>query len=141
MKRLAFLSIVLCAAGCSGVGPVSDTTDEAPPVVLLDETVALEAIRDIREAQSAFMATRRRYAQFMEELIETRMLPAEPSWTDSGYAIRLRPTPAADGYSATVTAPPGADSRSFFVDDTGVIRWARGESASAESSEFDESAE
>ncbi len=139
MKRLAFLSIVLCAAGCAGAGPVTDTTQEAPPIVLLDEAVALDAIRDIREAQSAFMATRRRYAQFMEELVETRMLPAEPSWVDSGYAIRLRPTPAADGYSATVTAPSGADSRSFFVDETGIIRWARGEAASAGSPEFDES--
>ena len=137
MKRLVFISIMLLA-GCSGAGPLADTAEEAPPVALLDESAALDAIRDIREGESAFMATRRRYAQFMEELIETRMIPDAPPWAESGYAIRIHPTPAADGYSATVTAPPEAESRSFYVDDTGVIRWARGEAATADSPELDD---
>jgi hypothetical protein len=137
MKRVAFVLFVFLA-GCSGAGPLTDTTEEAPPVVLVDEALGLEAIRDIREAQSAFMATRRRYAQFMSELFDTRMITANPSWGDSGYTVRIRPTPAADGYGATVTAPPDAPVRSFYVDDTGVIRWASGEAATADSPEIED---
>ena len=137
-KNLAAL-ISLILFGCGGAGPLTDTTQDTVPVVLADEAAALEAIRDVREAQTGFMARQRRYAQFMEELVDALMIPGEPSWARSGYLIRIRPTPAADGYSATVTAPADAtDVRSFYVDDSGVIRWAVGEAANADSPVLEE---
>jgi hypothetical protein len=138
MKYLT-VGLVLFLSGCGGAGPVTDTTQDVVPVVMVDEAAALEAIQDIREAQAAFMATQRRYAQFMDELVDALMIPDEPSWADSGYQIRVIGTPAADGYSATVTAPEDASEvRSFFVDDTSVIRWALGTAASTDSSVLEE---
>ncbi len=132
MKKPAIL-LALLFAGCGDTASLTDTTGEAPPVVLMDESAALDAIRDIRDGQAAFMATRRRYAQFLEELVDTRMILSTESWAESGYEIRIRPTPAADGYSATATAPADADARSFYVDDSGVVRWATGMAATSES--------
>jgi hypothetical protein len=134
------LTVVLALSlfGCGDSGPVTDTTEEPVPVVLADEAAALEAIRAIRQAQTDFMSTQRRYAQFMDELVDALMIPDAPSWAGSGYLIRIRPTPAADGYSATVTAPPDApEVRSFYVDDSGVIRWALGGAASSDSSSLE----
>jgi len=135
MRKNLAVVIVLILSGCGGAGPVTDTTQDTVPVILADEAAALEAIRDIREAQADFMARQRRYAQFMDELVDALMIPDEPIWAGSGYRIRIRPTPAADGYSATVTAPSEApEVRSFYVDESGVIRWAVGEAATADSS-------
>ena len=128
---------MLILVGCGGTGLVTDTTQDTVPVVLADEAAALAVIRDIREAQTDFLATQRRYALFIDELVDALMIPDEPPWAGSGYLIRIRPTAAADGYSATVTAPPdAADVRSFYVDDSGVIRWALGEAATSDSPEL-----
>ena len=85
------------------------------------------------------MGRPRRYAQFLDEVVDALMIPGEPTWAGGGYKIRIRPTPAADGYSATVTSPSEApEVRSFYVDDSGVIRWAVGETATADSSALED---
>jgi hypothetical protein len=99
---------------------------------MADEEAALRAIRAIAGAQSEFIGRERRYARSVEELFDALYLPAEADWSDSGYDVWISLSAAADNYRATVTAPDGTGLRSFFVDGTGVIRWARGEEATAD---------
>ena len=99
----------------------------------------LQAVRDIGQAQASFMMLRRRHALTLEELVQERLLDNDPSLDDNGYRIRMRGSPSADAYS--LTAEPvsqSGSSRSFFVDSTGIIRWALGQPATADSPALEE---
>ncbi len=99
----------------------------------------LQAVRDIRDAQATFMMVRRRYALILEELVQELFLEQDPSLDDNGYRIRMRGSPRADSYS--LTAGPESETefkRSYFVDSTGIVRWALGQPATADSPELEE---
>ena len=98
------------------------------------QAAALAALRQIHEAQANFMATRRRYAISMEELVEQFMLPEDPSRPDLGYDIIMRGSPSGDRYSITADPTSGVgEKRAYFSDGSEVIRWAIGEAATADS--------
>ncbi len=106
------------------------------------QAAALAALRQINEAQANFMATRRRYAISLEELVEQFMLPEDPSRPDLGYDIIMRGSPNADRYSTTADPTSGVgEKRSYFSDGSGVIRWALGEVATADSPALEEAPE
>ena len=103
------------------------------------EAQGLQAVRDISLAQANFMMLRRRYALTLAELVQELSLEKNPSLDDNGYRIRMRGSPSADAYS--LMAEPAFDmesKRSFFVDSTGIIRWALGQPATADSPELEE---
>ncbi len=103
------------------------------------EAQGLQAVRDISQAQADFMTFRRRYALTLEELVQELSLERDPSLDDNGYRIRMRGSPSADTYSLTVEPASQTESkRSFFVDSTGIIRWALGQPATANSPEVEE---
>ncbi len=95
---------------------------------------ALQAVRSASQAQADFMVVRRRYALTLDELVQEGSLAQDPSLDDNGYRIRMRGSPAADRYSLTAEPTAVTESkRSFFVDSTGIIRWALGQAATEES--------
>ena len=103
-------------------------------VRIASEAQGLQAVRNISLAQANFMALRRRYALTLEELVQELSLEKNPSLDDNGYRIRMRGSPSADAYS--LMAEPASETeskRSFFVDSTGIIRWALGQPATADS--------
>ena len=103
------------------------------------QSAALTAVRQIDEAQASFMATRRRYAITIEELVEQIMLPEDPSRSDLGYNIYMRGSPNADRYSIIAEPTSGVGAkRAYFSDGSGLIRWALGEPATADSTVLDE---
>lgn len=99
---------------------------------------ALEALRLINEAQSNFKLTRRRYAISIEELVDQLMLSDDPSRSDIGYEITMRGSPNADRYSVTARPTSGTSvKRTFFCDESSVLRWSLGEVATRESPPLD----
>jgi hypothetical protein len=99
----------------------SEPAPAPPPAQAPDESAAIEAIRQVTEAQTNFMRRTRRYAQTFDELINDHLLNAAPKKADTGYDFLLLPSP--DAVSYTVTATPSAPgARYFFADQTGVMR-------------------
>ncbi len=102
------------------------------------EAAALEAVRDIIEAQVIYMATQRRYGLNVEDLVGQILLPEDPSRAGLGYRFSLRGSPSADSYTLTAEPSSGVgEKRSFFADSTGVIRSELGQPATVESPELD----
>ena len=98
------------------------------------EEAALAAIREINQAQSDYIKRFRRYSIDFPELTQALMLRAEPSKDRIGYVIELRPAANAGSYrllAEPVIPSPG--KRSFFSDQSGVIREETGKAATAES--------
>lgn len=134
MNRMILATLLAgLVPACGGQSGGDDADGEMVEAVEADETDGLRAVRDIRQAQADFLAVNRRYARFISELEEAMMLPVDPEWADSGYSLQLRGTPTADGYSVTANPLEGAAARSFFVDETEVIRMEQGVPATAAS--------
>jgi hypothetical protein len=100
------------------------------------EAAALQAVRDIVEAQDNYMATQRRYGLNVEDLVAQILLPEDPSRAGLGYRISLRGSPAADRYTVSAEPTSGVgEKRSFFADSSGVIRSELGQPATVDSPE------
>ena len=140
MKSLVTTLVVVLLCGCASE-PASSSggTAAEPAPAEADEDGALEAVQEIVAAQAVFLTMNRRYALTVEELVGAVMLEDDPTERDTGYTIRMRGTPAADGYRITAEPPDGAvDKRSFFADASGVIRSELGQPAGADSPALDE---
>jgi hypothetical protein len=102
------------------------------------EARALAAARDVYQAQATFMSLNRRYALTLQELVEAGTLTQDPSLADSGYRIRMRGSPSANAFSLSAEPSSSVElKRSFFVDETGVLRSELGQAATRESPELD----
>ena len=143
MKSLVTSLIVVLLCGCASepASPAGGTAAETAraETTEADEEGALEAVQAIVAAQDVFSAMNRRYALTVAELMGAMTLEDDPTRRDTGYTIRMRGTPAADGYRITAEPPDGAvDKRSFFADASGVIRSELGQPAGADSPGLDE---
>ena len=74
MRFPTVLLALVLASGCGG--GVAESEIEVTDEVRVDEAAALQAMRDIHQAQSDFIARQRRYAQFIDELFDAGLLPA-----------------------------------------------------------------
>jgi len=115
-RAIVSLSTLLLLFSCS-----SEPKTTALPTKAPDESAAIEALRQITEAQTNFIHRTRRYAQTFDELIKDHLLGAEPKKADIGYDFLLLPSPDAESYTVTAT-PAVAGARYFFADQTGVLR-------------------
>ncbi len=126
---ISFSMLILlfsCSSETRPTGPA-----EKPP----DESAAVEALRQVTEAQTNFIHRTRRYAQTFDELIKDHLLNAEPKKAETGYDFLLLPSPDAESYTVTATpAAPGA--RYFFADQTGILRAEKDKPATAASPEL-----
>ena len=143
MKSLVTTLVVVLLCGCASepASPSGGTAAEpaSAETTAADEDGALEAVQEIVAAQAVFLTMNRRYALTVEELVGAITLEDDPTERDTGYTIRMRGTPAADGYRITAEPPDGAvDKRSFFADASGVIRSELGQPAGADSPALDE---
>jgi hypothetical protein len=126
-RVLATLAVV-CAAviltGCliattppPGVGPGVEAVPAAS--IKAREIVVIEQLRVLKKGEDIYSATHNRYAT-MDELIKAGAINTSPQGL--GYTIDLTLTD--DGY--TIIAVPNEygpnGKRSFYVDQTGVIR-------------------
>ena len=117
--------LLLC--GCAGQ-PTTTEPASAPPAAATkaaDANAALDALTQVNAAQSVYFKRNRRYALAFDELVEARDLKSEPGVADTGYLFRMRP--AADAQTYTISAAPavppvGTPARTFFTDQSGVIR-------------------
>jgi hypothetical protein len=100
-----------------------------------DENAALDSIRKIVDAQSTHFKLNRRYALTFDELVEARLLNGEPSSAQIGYEFKLRPAADAQTYRLSIVPADSAaaTARSFFTDQTGVVRAEAGKEATADS--------
>jgi len=130
MKTLRIL-IPLCAL-LTLLSCASETKPPAPAGKAPDESAAIEAIRQVTQAQTNFIHRTRRYAQTFDELIKDHLLNAEPKKADTGYDFLLLPSPDAESYTVTAT-PSLAGFRYFFADQTGVLRVEKDKSATSAS--------
>jgi hypothetical protein len=132
--RTLKIAIALCILGvlaaCS-----SETKPAAPPAKAPDESAAIEAIRQVTEAQTNFIRRTRRYAQTFDELIKDHLLNAEPKKADTGFDFLLLPSPYAVSYTVTAS-PSAAGARYFYADQTGVLRAEKDKPATSASPEL-----
>ena len=137
---LTLLLALTTLAGCGNENPTMKTEVRgAPPgqspVKPPQEVLAVDMLRKINEAQATYFKINRRYALTYDELIEARLLPNEPSATETGYDFKLRP--AADAASFKISVTPADSSATnathLFMDQTGVIRAEIGKDATADS--------
>lgn len=106
----------------------------------LNEGGALDSIKKIRAAEQAYKAAKGagKYGT-LEELAEAGLIkPGLSDGRDRGYRFRVAVT--GNSYSATAapeeygeTAYKGTGGVSYFVDETGVIRWHYQDGAEANS--------
>ncbi len=132
MKIFPSLILVLFLSACGGEAPAPQQTTvketKAP-----DEKAALEIMAKTNEAQSIHFKKNRRYALTFEELVETRLLNAEPS-SQAGYEFKLRPAADAQTYSLVATPTSAVTTaRYFFSDQSGEIHSEQGKEATASS--------
>src|SRR5262249_33791491 len=129
---ITILSILILATllmGCSNsVAPAKQTDTKAP-----DEKAALDAIAKINSAQATYFKLNRRYALTYDELIEAHLLNSEPTPAQTGYEFRLRPAADAQTYKLSVVPSSSGAGRSFFTDQTAVVRAESGKEATADS--------
>jgi hypothetical protein len=132
------LFAVLILNGCSNNTPTMKTEVKTAPAGTAkapNENAALDALRKINEAQATYFKINRRYALTFDELVEARLLNAEPSAAATGYDFKLRPAADAQTFKLSVT-PASTNSTGatyFFMDQTGVIRAETGKEATTES--------
>jgi hypothetical protein len=125
---LAALLAVVFLFACSSEQPQPAPT---PP----NEQAAIDALKQVNQAQADFIRRTRRYAQTYDELIAQRLLNAEPTKAATGYDFLMLPSPDAVSYTLTAT-PSGPGVRHFFTDQTGVLRAAQDKPATADSPAF-----
>jgi len=102
------------------------------PVKKSDEKAALDAIKQINQAQADYIRRTRRYAQSFNELVTEHLMQAEPDEETIGYKFALYPSPDAVSYSLKAT-PSSPGARHFFTDQSGRIRAEADKPATAES--------
>jgi hypothetical protein len=127
---IALLTLgLLASCGSSGEPATQSTPTKAP-----DENAALASISKISEAQSTFFKLNRRYALTFDELVQGRLLDAEPAASQTGYEFKLRPAADAQTYNLSIS-PIAASSpaRHFFTDQSGVIHAEAGKDATIDS--------
>jgi len=133
---LLFAGVFLTACGNSST-PSNSGSNAAPTPAAptnLNERAALDVIGKINEAQVTYFKLNRRFALTFEELIDAKLLAADPTTTQSGYEFKLRPAADAQTYTlAVVPAVASTDARYFFTDQSGIIRAETGKDASADS--------
>ena len=134
------LSWTLCLLlGCGNTGTptmqsktpsgASTAATKAP-----DERAAVDAISKVNEAQSTYFKLNRRYALTYDELVDAHLLNGEPTTAQTGYEFKLRPSADAQTYKLTASPASAAPNvRSFFTDQTGVVRAETGKDATADS--------
>ena len=141
--RLALLFAGLFLTACGNSSTPSNSGSNAAPTPAaptpaaptnLNERAALDVIGKINEAQVTYFKLNRRFALTFEELIDAKLLAADPTTTQSGYEFKLRPAADAQTYTlAAVPAVASTDARYFFTDQSGIIRAETGKDASADS--------
>lgn len=99
------------------------------------EMAAIQAVKTIVGAQKVYEQRNGRYAEHLYQLgpIEARLIPPVLAGTGkvAGYQIKLRGY--GDSYQLSADPPAGTNQRTFFADDSGVIRENRGAPATASS--------
>ena len=131
---LLFAGLFLTACGNSST-PSNSGPNAAPTAPTnLNERAALDVIGKINESQVTYFKLNRRFALTFEELIDAKLLTANPTATQSGYEFKLRPAADAQTYTlAVVPAVASTEARYFFTDQSGIIRAETGKDASADS--------
>jgi len=93
---------------------------------LRNESEALGAMRELTGRQSVYHEQWKRYAESLEQLaiIGPADTPLSPSSIQFGYRFTIV-TATADSWAAVAVpvAPLHADSRSFYMDQTGMAHW------------------
>jgi hypothetical protein len=132
---LAIIGLTLLAACASQPDESPTPSTEAIPTdstTRPDEQQAIAALAKINEAQASYFMRNRRYALAYDELITAFFLKAEPTASESGYEITLRPSADASHYTVIAKPVSGVPTtRHFFTDETGVIRAEAGKDATS----------
>jgi hypothetical protein len=126
----------ILAALLAGVSLFACSSEPSQPVLTPpNEQAAIDALKQVNQAQADFIRRTRRYAQTYDELIAQRLLNAEPTKAATGYDFLMLPSPDAVSYTLTAT-PSGPGARHFFTDQSGVLRASQDKPATAESPAF-----
>ncbi|HLG18164.1 MAG TPA: hypothetical protein VJH03_27230 [Blastocatellia bacterium] len=135
MRPLLFLaSIGVAAVSLSSCKSAAPPVGQSPQVTLANELAAQARLRSIATAEAAHQADSGVYAT-LDELIERELLadPARGKLSSYKFEVRLHP----NGFEATAVPEKFGISgrRSFYIDETNVIRGAEKGGAPATASD------
>jgi hypothetical protein len=126
-----FLSLIFVLAGCFS----DSATEQSPQVIAANELAAMTRLRSIAKAEALYMVDTGGTYATLDELINKNLVtdPEGGKLTGYNFEIHLKP----EGFEATaVPVQPGiSGTRSFYIDETNVLRGAAKQGAKATSSD------
>jgi hypothetical protein len=134
-RLVLFLLLIIIPAGCSSQKAEPSPPQQSPQVIAANEIAAMARLRSIATAEALYMVeSGDRYAT-LEELTKKGLVndPARGKLTGYSFEVRVK----AGGFEATaVPVEPGiSGKRSFYIDETNVLRGAERQGAKATSTD------
>lgn len=132
--KFVLLSVVVVTfAACESASTEATRPEQSALVTAANETAAIARLRSIAAAEARFMAESGGSYGTLDQLIKERYISDPSSGKLTGYRFEIQVK--SGGFHATaIPVKPGVTgTRSFYVDETNVIRGAdkRGASATA----------
>lgn len=129
----AFIVIALLVLGGFAYWSLQSELNKPEPTAA--EMAAIQAVKTIVDGQKIYQQRKGRYAEHLFELgpAGENLIPRILAGTGkiAGYSVRLRGY--GDSYQLSADPPEGTNQRTFFADQSGVIRENRGGAATASS--------
>lgn len=134
LTRIVFLLLPLAMfAGCDSPKAKQAATDQAPQVIAGNEMAAVARLRSIATAEMQYQLDSGGSYATMDELIKNRLIGDLSEAKLNGYRFDVRVTPGRFEATAVPVRFGITGKRSFYVDESRVMRGAdrRGEQAVA----------
>ena len=130
-KLMLFLLLIIIPAGCTSQSDSQSRPQQAPQVIAANELAAMTRLRSVANAEAMyFVESGDKYAS-LDELINKHLVNDPARGKLTGYNIEVRVKTG--GFEATaVPVQPGiSGKRSFYIDETNVLRGAEKQGAKA----------
>ena len=131
--RKIFMLLVVAVLGGFVYWSIQGELNKPEPTAA--EMAAIQAVKTVVGAQKVYQQRNSKYAEHLYQLgpVEANLIPPVLAGTGkvAGYQLRLRGY--GDSYQLSADPPANTNQRTFFADQSGVIRENRGAAATASS--------
>ena len=135
LRLILFLLPVLMLAGCSSQSAEQPPPQQSPQVIAANELAAMARLRSIANAEALYMIEANDKYATLDELTKKGLVNDPARGKLTGYSFEVKVT--AGGFEATAVPLQAGISgkRSFYIDETNVLRGAEKQGAKATSSD------
>ncbi|HJQ67507.1 MAG TPA: hypothetical protein VKA70_00935 [Blastocatellia bacterium] len=133
LRSTLTLLLIVMAAGCSSPSAKESAPEQLPHVIVANELAAMSRLQSIAKAEALYRLEAGDSYATLDELTKRKLIrdPAQGKLTGYSFDVRVKP----GGFEATaVPLQPGiSGKRSFYIDETNVLRGANKQGAKATS--------